>query len=302
MVDNIEISQQINNVEVIEKNVNINLNVNVEPIINIVNVIKEEAVIQYNIEVNPLYLGVPGAPFTYDDFTPEQLAALKGKDQYQSYLDTTTDVPPLSEAEWSESFDLLQTIDALPEATTIAPTDKLMVLQGGELKRVESSLVQQKMIKKIQFNLNVSCNNTANYITANDSTGWLGNNEHLQSIGTNPLSFSGNVPVLFWCKENLTIKKFSGFFKSYLGSNFTLTIVKANLSLNKENYINPVIILDNYAIITAHGRHENFEITNFIANELIAGDLLFLFFRTPTPNGNNQRFWQSYGQIELEQI
>jgi hypothetical protein len=35
--------------------------------------------------------------------------ALKGKSQYQSYLETTTDNPPLSEMEWSDSR--LQPID-----------------------------------------------------------------------------------------------------------------------------------------------------------------------------------------------
>ncbi len=33
--------------------------------------------------------------------TATVLAGLPGKDQYQSYLDTTTDEPPLSEAEWA---------------------------------------------------------------------------------------------------------------------------------------------------------------------------------------------------------
>ena len=72
-----------------------------------------------------------GYPFTFEDFTPEQLLSLKGdkgddgapgqdgangtdgldgapgapgKSAYQSYLDTTTDNPPLSEAEWSNQL------------------------------------------------------------------------------------------------------------------------------------------------------------------------------------------------------
>jgi hypothetical protein len=59
--------------------------------------------------------GDKGDPFEYADFTPEQLAGLKGeqgepgtpgqagKSAYQSYLDTTTDNPVMTEAHYDRS-------------------------------------------------------------------------------------------------------------------------------------------------------------------------------------------------------
>jgi hypothetical protein len=92
--------------------------------------------------------GADGKDFTYEDFTPEQLEALKGddgKDAYQSYLDTTTDVPPLSESEWSASFKLVDEFESLPEATTFETDDKLMInrLVGGvpTLYRIDKDLL-----------------------------------------------------------------------------------------------------------------------------------------------------------------
>ena len=48
-----------------------------------------------------------GRAFEFSDFTPEQLLLLKGntgKSQYQSYLDTTTDEPPMTESEWANQI------------------------------------------------------------------------------------------------------------------------------------------------------------------------------------------------------
>ena len=70
--------------------------------------------------------GDKGDPFTYSDFTQEQLFLLKGekgekgddgyvgkdgKSAYQSYLETTSDNPPLSETDWSNwSYTFLKNI------------------------------------------------------------------------------------------------------------------------------------------------------------------------------------------------
>jgi hypothetical protein len=71
-----------------------------------------------------------------------------GKDAYQSYLDTTTDVSPLSESEWSASFSLVETFQALPEATTLESSDKLMInrLVGGvpTLYSIEVDILSDK--------------------------------------------------------------------------------------------------------------------------------------------------------------
>lgn len=57
---------------------------------------------------NPIYLlnlTIPrGNPFVYSDFTQQQLEGLKGKSAYQSYVDTTSDNPILSESDWIASL------------------------------------------------------------------------------------------------------------------------------------------------------------------------------------------------------
>jgi hypothetical protein len=57
----------------------------------------------------------------------DSLKGQDGKDAYQSYLDTTTDDPPLSEVEWSASFKLVDEFQALPEVETLETSDKLML-------------------------------------------------------------------------------------------------------------------------------------------------------------------------------
>jgi hypothetical protein len=57
----------------------------------------------------------------------ESLKGQDGKDKYQSYLETTTDDPPLSEGEWSASFKLVDTFNNLNEATSLETADKLMI-------------------------------------------------------------------------------------------------------------------------------------------------------------------------------
>jgi hypothetical protein len=82
----------------------------------------------------------------------DSLKGQDGKDAYQSYLDTTTDDPPLSEVEWSASFKLVETFENIPEATTLESSDKLMInrLVGGvpTLFKVDKSLISQPNTKK----------------------------------------------------------------------------------------------------------------------------------------------------------
>lgn len=70
--------------------------------------------------------GDKGDDFEYSDFTPEQLAAIKGdtgKSAYQSYVDTTTDNPPVSEAVWAAINTIVLQLKIQSDITTLTTGD-----------------------------------------------------------------------------------------------------------------------------------------------------------------------------------
>lgn len=196
----------------------------------------------------------------------------------------------------------LSDFNVAPEAGALNDADRFLIEQGGVWKGIEYVNLKQKRRKYIQFGGLVEMNNTSNFITFSDNYGKNTLSSINTNIGNNPLSLAGTVPPVEFADKNYKIISVVGYYKSYLAVNWNLTLVKGQLTTNKEGYQNTSYVLNPKNYTTAHVRHERFEITSFEEDTLNVNEVLFVFFNTPTPNGSNQRLYQSDFIIELEEI
>lgn len=223
------------------------------------------------------------------------IAGINGQDgisAYQSYLNTTTDNPPLTEAEWSESFDInnLQ----LQQATLPLTTEPILVLQNGVWKKTNLYNINKRF--ESSFSAQISVANSAYYFTRNS---YNYAELLLTTTGSTSDDFCGYYYYTFYAEKKTTIIKIlliTGFLGLAQNASYIVKIglIKSNrtsgsfVHTNKEHILLQNVEFKNHNIIDLtpllitnvieQGKylHEGYKLTDGLAHN-INGKLIIIY-------------------------
>lgn len=131
----------------------------------------------------------------------------------------------------------------------ISDTTPLLVNQGGVWKKLNKSDLLPKTQREILFGGTFEFTLTNTYYRYPNSTGTLNwSNNNYDSTVANVLMPDQNSPILHYFNKNSKILKLKGTCRPLAKANFTLCLVKYNLTELSNPFTNPEIILENIII------------------------------------------------------